>query len=684
MTRVTIISKKLSKQVRGGVIGLAVSQKSHNVYMTTYNQELEAWDTDTWKQIDAEDIGAGAGVCVAEEGYVPPFGVEKIDDIDNCTSPRGEEITYTISIDYQWDEVGYPDPNIFESIEVVDYLPAEVNFDRAQPGGTYDPNYHSYTWTLTDSNSFGDTLSLELVVQSQNERITPGGMIENNVEVTALINEGNHVSRFTLQTPVCDCTGYTGVIYVDENAPDPCDGSSWDKAFDKLQDALAVALPCDEIWVADGTYKPTQGSDPNFTFELVNGVGVYGGFEGTEEHRYERDWGDPCKTAVLSGDIAGDEDSYYVVTSDADVEVACLDGFTIKRGSVAGVYCKEGSPIIQHNKITASGTGIYCEGTEQPTFKNNWIYRNNYGLYIEQAANAAVVRNNTVVYNDEVGIFFESGIKPLVTNCILWGNGDESIETQLNWEYLEGLFVRYSCIQDSNDVTPQPPYYTINTDPCFAYASGDDYHLEGVSACIDAGDPNSDYTGERDIDKHFRLLDGNDDDEKRVDMGADEYCNQGSSNDADFNEDGVVNNIDFAIFANAWLSENDPCDERWNGSCDLVTNDIIDVNDLAAFAQEWLWMSCEGMKGIPMMEMMMGADGGESMLLGEAAMIDTVAQASETEAKPQAEPSIEEQIEQIKYFLDWLDEIKDQIEEEIWLNLTASFEEMLKELEDSQ
>jgi len=126
------------------------------------------------------------------------------------------------------------------------------------------------------------------VVQAQNERLTPGGVIENIVKLTATINEGVHIDRFSLETPVCDCTGHTEVIYVDETVPDPCDGSSWDKAFKKLQDALAVALPCDEIWVADGTYKPVEGTDPSLTFQLVNGVGVFGGFEGTEEERSDQ------------------------------------------------------------------------------------------------------------------------------------------------------------------------------------------------------------------------------------------------------------------------------------------------------------------------------------------------------------------------------------------------------------
>jgi methyl coenzyme M reductase subunit C len=46
-----------------------------------------------------------------------------------------------------------------------------------------------------------------------------------------------------------------------------------------------------------------------------------------------------------------------------------------------------------------------------------------------------------------------------------------------------------------------------------------------------------------------------------------------------------------------------------------------------------------------------------------------------------AEPTEEEQIEQIKLNMDWLNEIKDHIDEDIWLNLTTSLEEMLEELE---
>ena len=78
---------------------------------------------------------------------------------------------------------------------------------------------------------------------------------------------------------------------MDDNASEGGDGSSWATAYKHLQDNVKVAEYGDEIWVAEGTYKPIRGGktlDRTSPFVLVNGVGMYGGFLGTETTRILR------------------------------------------------------------------------------------------------------------------------------------------------------------------------------------------------------------------------------------------------------------------------------------------------------------------------------------------------------------------------------------------------------------
>ena len=77
------------------------------------------------------------------------------------------------------------------------------------------------------------------------------------------------------------------IIYVNQNATGANNGTSWTNAFVLLQSALNVAVSGNQIWVAAGTYAPTSDyglgiGAPGMHFEMVSGVGIYGGFAGTE------------------------------------------------------------------------------------------------------------------------------------------------------------------------------------------------------------------------------------------------------------------------------------------------------------------------------------------------------------------------------------------------------------------
>ena len=118
-------------------------------------------------------------------------------------------------------------------------------------------------------------------------------------------------------------------IYVDADANGIDNGTSWVNAYPYLQDGLAAALDGDEIRVAQGVYKPDEGSGVTDglrteTFQLINGVTLKGGYAGDDEpDPNARDINNNLTT--LSGDLNGNdvgdlddpsraENSYHIVT----------------------------------------------------------------------------------------------------------------------------------------------------------------------------------------------------------------------------------------------------------------------------------------------------------------------------------------------------------------------------------
>ena len=146
------------------------------------------------------------------------------------------------------------------------------------------------------------------------------------------------------------------VIYVNPGAAGSNDGTSWANAFTSLTDALSSAVSGDEIWVAQGTYKPEVAVDVNqdgipdareVTFQIPNGVMLFGGFTGTETEKSERDWttnltilsGDIDNNDVLTGGLVNDVDdilgsnAYHVLYSvNVDANTG-IDGLIINAGS---------------------------------------------------------------------------------------------------------------------------------------------------------------------------------------------------------------------------------------------------------------------------------------------------------------------------------------------------------------
>ena len=187
-------------------------------------------------------------------------------------------------------------------------------------------------------------------------------------------------------------------IFVDIRAGGANDGTSWENAYNFLQDALSEARAAPtpvEIHVAQGIYTPDSNSsaptgtgDRRSSFGIVNKTSLKGGYAGA---------GAPDPNArnielyetIFSGDLNGDdgpdfanngENSYHVVTGSGNysMETTIIDGFTITGGYANGPesFDKEGAGIkfyvdcgfritnctIIGNKAESFGGGMYSVG----------------------------------------------------------------------------------------------------------------------------------------------------------------------------------------------------------------------------------------------------------------------------------------------------------------------------------
>jgi hypothetical protein len=161
----------------------------------------------------------------------------------------------------------------------------------------------------------------------------------------------------------------TRTILVNHAATGANTGKTWADAYTNLQSALAeLADPRTggqgQIWVAQGTYKPTSGTDVDATFLLSEGTLLLGGFEGDETTVSSRDWRE--HPTILSGELGApgaSGNSRHVVTMGPGFSF--LDGFIVRDGNAPSIVggggilaLSDAFARITHCVVTANvGTG---------------------------------------------------------------------------------------------------------------------------------------------------------------------------------------------------------------------------------------------------------------------------------------------------------------------------------------
>ena len=251
-----------------------------------------------------------------------------------------------------------------------------------------------------------------------------------------------HYSLFLFLLLLGSNTLYGQTIrYVKPTATGTGDGSSWANASANLQGMMDASAANDEVWVAAGTYLPTEDHTGNASptdnrdknFHLKTDIKLYGGFigDGTETSSAQAD--PTANVTILSGDFNGNdvvtgggstlsftnntENAYHVMITANLTNSAVISGFTFSGGNASG----SGSITYDSENFRRDmGGGQYNYAS--PTVTNCSFAYNNANYYGGGQYNdnfSSTLANCSFTYNNASrgGGQYNDNSSPTLTNC---------------------------------------------------------------------------------------------------------------------------------------------------------------------------------------------------------------------------------------------------------------------------
>lgn len=347
-------------------------------------------------------------------------------EIKNCILWNNKNKTGQTGSDYTTSSTNYYTCRIQQNADSAPLF-VKVPWLSVNDTSCIDQGYDGYVWAQgTSTSDYG----LDLAGQSR--------QIDGNGDSTAAVDIGAY--EFV---PADQLTR----LYVDADADSAAyDGSNWNLPKKYLQDALGAARDSDgtvqEIWVAAGTYKPTESRDDLLStgeredsFVLVSGVYLRGGFQGVST-AFPFGEGSPSlrnedvsmNPSILSGNIdaAAEADSYHVLTG-VNLQGGSLDRFTVTNGRADGTLA---------NSNGAGGLFINCQFDIQDcTFTNNHSAGQGGALCLT----SGTVDTTGTLFNENVAEFgaaiFISASSPKIAECDFADNTAESGGAIMNYMY---------------------------------------------------------------------------------------------------------------------------------------------------------------------------------------------------------------------------------------------------------
>ncbi len=325
--------------------------------------------------------------------------------------------------------------------------------------------------------------------------VKPNNGVEERTAYVVVKNKGDKV--IVSDTLCVTQRAFSRIVYVKSGVANG-DGTSWERAFNRIENALAVCGDYGdmELWVAAGEYQLKDYT----TFRKIN---IYGGFNGTETKLADRDLKNKSVLIAAPQNPWPSIYGYKIEGTTRHIDGFVFTGSNVKKGE--GTMTIYDNWIIR-NCIIRNNTAHRDAGGYFANAKLiNVLICNNTTLTTSSTVNASGtnIYNVTIVNNESGGSCAGlrlGGKNVTVANTVIWGNkhtkgGNHQgyLDTDKNAKFINCAVQGGYVFNTGHTPESTEECIVLNADniaadgPKFVNPTGGDYQLQVTSPLINAG-----------------------------------------------------------------------------------------------------------------------------------------------------------------------------------------------------
>ena len=498
------------KVVRGGSFGITATGNSrYHFYKWTKSSGITITDTlsSNTSVVNVQTDGSVTAVFAPDTYSVTvgqvPSGAGSMPSVGTQKLAYGTELTLTAEPNAGYAFTGWSITRPGSMEYVAGNADSSTVTVRVLDSGTINANFSGVTYTVqvSSSNNRYGAVSPGIQQVSYNgsftviasvkrgcrfvEWVVDSGIMtvddryNDTTSVNSVLSDGKIRGVFEL------IPGDSGVVYVDSASTLPVneqDGKCWYTAYADLQTALNAGAN-KEVWVAKGAYSPSTTSP----FTPVSFSKIYGGFDGTEVIRDERDF--VANRTVLDA-------GYAVTTLSLDKkEKITVDGFILTGAKPHGYnifinlvqdsLCFVNCIVNNKNQEAYGGVDAYADSRDKVVLFLNCIFTkirscNCVPIFLSKLKTTfvnTIICDNTIDNNNgisgAIGVF-DNGILYFIHSAMVNNVAENAFVPEMpNALYKE----EGSTIEIYNSVIWNDSTHSINNRPLLYRVDSTDHDL---------------------------------------------------------------------------------------------------------------------------------------------------------------------------------------------------------------